>query len=86
MQKKIKSTQMYRFVSIDKDDLKDSWYFMHPQALTRLGLFIIEANKKNNMEQKPIIIGVKNSEKQKYLVAGVLGTEGMFSSGEKNVK
>jgi hypothetical protein len=59
---------------------------MHPQALTRLGLFIIEANKKNNMEQKPIIIGVKNSEKQKYLVAGVLGTEGMFSSGEKNVK
>lgn len=71
-------------MSIDKDDLKDSVYFMYPQALTRLGLFLIENFKKQNAPDKPIIIGIKNSEKKKYLVAGITGHERPFAEEGKN--
>lgn len=83
-EKKIKMTRLYRYVQIDKNELKDTVFFMYPQALTRLGLFIIEAYKKQNHEDKPIIIGIKNSEKHKYLVVGVSGHERPFAEEGKN--
>jgi len=57
---------------------------MHPQALTRLGLFLIDSFRRPNQESKPIIIGIKNSEKHKYLVAGITGHERQFAEEGKN--
>ena len=52
---------------------------MYPQALTRLGLFLIEHHKKPGQPDKAIVIGIRNSEKKKYLVAGISGHERPFA-------
>lgn len=83
--KLVKNKTMFRSVVIDSDQLKDQQYFLHPKALTRLGVFLIESHK-SAKGQKPIIIAIKDSEKKKYLVAGILGTESQFSDDDKTYK
>ncbi len=76
--KKLRTTQSYWYVTISKE----ARYFVQPQGLTWLGLFLIEAYRRPGAETRPVIIGIK--KESKYLVAGILGTDHLFSS-TKNV-
>jgi len=78
--KKIIRYQYFHLVEIDKDDLRDSRYFLFPQALTRLGLFLIEARKreKSRNTSLPVLISVKNGEKAEYIVAGIIGPDSEY--------
>lgn len=69
---KIKTTHLFRYVTIDRE----TDFFTKPQTLTRLGLYLIEAKKTHaGSETKPVIISVKSEEKDCYMVAGIMGVE-----------
>ena len=86
LSKKIQQLSQFRFIAIDQDALKDSHYFMFPQALTKLGLFMIECFKhaQRRNSDLPVVISIRTNDKsedgshRKYLIAGVNGNDRTF--------
>lgn len=63
---------------IENSFLKDIQLFQYPLALSKLGLFILQARKarlKSEKAQKPLILSVKNAEKKKTMVLAVFGSD-----------
>ena len=74
-QNKVKVTQLYRYVMIEDDFLKDIALFQFPLALQKLGQFVmvLYRSRKKNAKDKPLLVSVKNQQKGTTLVLAVLG-------------
>jgi cell division control protein 45 len=83
--KKVKPGQKFRYAIIQNDALADAKMFQYPLAIQKLALFIMEAYKETRAvkENTPMVLFVKNSKRDSYLVAGVLGQDSMMT-GSKN--
>ncbi|EGC39154.1 hypothetical protein DICPUDRAFT_27471 [Dictyostelium purpureum] len=60
----------YAFIT-ESSELK---YFIHPLALTKLGLFMMDAFIAMGKARKPFLIGSLNEKKQAYLIVGISGS------------
>eukprot|EP01133_Synstelium_polycarpum_P012498 gene12498-14670_t len=49
-------------------------YFVHPMALTKLGLFAMDTFVALNKPKKPFLIGALNEKKNNYLIVGITGS------------
>ena len=68
-------TQMFRYVMLENDFLKDIALFQFPLALQKLGQFvmILYRSRKKNAKEKPLLVSVMNQQKGTTLVLAVLG-------------
>jgi cell division control protein 45 len=73
--KEVKQHPAYRYVFIENTFLKDIQLFQYPLALSKLGLFIMQAfrYRHEKAKNKPLILSIANPEKKTNLVIGVLG-------------
>ncbi|EFA78479.1 cell division cycle protein 45 [Heterostelium album PN500] len=55
-------------------ETSDIKYFIHPMALTKLGLFMIDALTAMKKQPKPFLIGALNEKKGNYLIVGISGS------------
>lgn len=80
--KKIKPATKFRYTVIENDALAETKMFQYPLAIQKLALFIMEAYKETraNKENMPMILSVKDSKRDSYLVAGVLGQDSMMTN------
>ncbi|KAM9955226.1 hypothetical protein ACTFIW_000726 [Dictyostelium discoideum] len=60
----------YAFIT-ESSDLK---YFIHPLALTKLGLFMMDAFISMGKAKRPFLIGALNENKNSYLIVGISGS------------
>ncbi|KAK5576630.1 hypothetical protein RB653_007774 [Dictyostelium firmibasis] len=60
----------YAFIT-ESSDLK---YFIHPLALTKLGLFMMDAFISMGKAKRPFLIGALNEIKNSYLIVGISGS------------
>ena len=83
--KRVKPSSKFRYVIIENDDLLETKMFQYPLAIQKLALFLMEAYKeiRGVTENMPVVISVKNSARDSYLVAGVLGQNSAIT-GTKN--
>ena len=79
--KKVIPCTHFRYSIINTDVLSEIKIFQHPLSLQKLALFIMEAysEKKRNKEMKPMVLAVKNTVKDSYLVVGVLGKNNSYT-------
>lgn len=58
-------------------------YFIHPLALRKLALFLVEYVNERKTKAKPFLVCAKNEKKGTYLIVGAVGTEQEFNSSQK---
>jgi len=58
-------------------------YFIHPLALRRLALFLVEHINETKKNAKPFLVCIRNDKKNTFLIVGAVGTEQEFNSSQK---
>ncbi|CAI2361197.1 unnamed protein product [Moneuplotes crassus] len=76
----VKPCTYFRYAIIKNDILAEVKLFHHPMAIQKLALFVMEAylETRKIKDPKPIILAVKNTMKDVYLTAGVLGRQNTY--------
>lgn len=77
----IKPALKFRYSVIKNDSLVETKMFQYPLAIQKLALFVSEASTeaRKNKEPLPFVLFIKNSQRNTYLVAGVLGQQHMVT-------
>lgn len=84
--RKVMPCTKFRYSIISNDSLGETKIFQYPMAIQKLALFIMEAYKesKRNKEEKPMVLCIKNSVRDSYLISAVLGRDARYTRN-KNV-
>lgn len=92
--KKIRPCTKFRYWIISNDTLAASKIFQYPMAIQKLALFIMDVYKESRNRMKlnsrqvqddlPMVVWIKNSERESYLVAGVLGRDAKYTRNKND--
>jgi cell division control protein 45 len=79
--KEIKPCTSFRYTILSNDSLPETKIFQHPLAIQKLAIFVMEAYRetRESKEDRPMIVAVKNTLRNSFLVSGVLGKDAMFT-------
>ena len=66
----------FRYAIMNQQKIKTNKFFMHPMALQRLSVFIMDIYKeiKREDDPKPVMLSILNHAQNRYLVVGVTRT------------
>ncbi len=86
MHKKVKPCTYFRYAIVPNDVLAEVKLFQHPLAIQKLALFIMEAylQTRKKKENKPMMLAIKNTMKDVYLAAGVMGKQSGYYKSKNN--
>lgn len=78
--KKVMPCTRFRYAIINNDSIAQAKIFQYPMAIQKLALFIMEAYKetRSTKEERSMVLWVKNSERDSYLVVGVLPRDSTY--------